>query len=129
MKKWLSLMAAFLMCGMIAVGIHAVDPAEELTCEMVGETMMRPLAAGSAADLETVDGMDLDAFRTYLAAEMDKRNTQINIASYGIPYSQEYVEAIFDFIHVEMPEYFHANVTSLSYYTGGDIVYINVEYT
>ncbi|MBR5445904.1 MAG: hypothetical protein IKV57_07270, partial [Clostridia bacterium] len=126
MKKWLSLLSALLMCGMMAAGIQAVDTAEELTYEMAGETAMRPLAAGSAADLEEV--LDAEEFKSYLASEFEARNTTISITEYGIPASEEYMEAVADFIHMEMAEYFHVKVVSFGG-NGTAYVRINVEYT
>jgi hypothetical protein len=69
-----------------------------------------------------------EAFKAYLASEFEARNTVINILEYGIPSGDEYMEAIVDFIHVEMAEYFHVKVGEFAY-NGTVYARINVEYT
>jgi len=129
MKKWLCLIITLITCSAVVTGVQAEEPIGDiLVCDMIGETMMTGISARDAADLDAI--LDKNALKSYVAAELEKRNTQIDISSYNIPRTDAYMEAVFNLIHVDLAEYFYAKATSLSYYSSGNTyAFINVEYT
>lgn len=129
MKKWLCLIITLITCSAVVTGVQAEEPIGDiLVCDMIGETMMTGISARDAADLDAI--LDKYALKSYVAAELEKRNTQIDISSYNIPKTDAYKEAVFNLIHVDLAEYFYAKATSLSYYSSGNTyAFINVEYT
>ena len=77
--------------------------------------------------IEDFKEVDTEAFKTVVRNGFDERKTEIDISSFGILKSDD--RSIFSYIKEILPEYFHAEITNVSYYpSSGKYAVLKVTY-
>ncbi len=107
-KKWISLAIALVMLtGMFAAAPIATAE-EEYQSAISG-----PLLYAAPGDEEWSEGIDLDAFRSYLFEKLANCESSISIESYNL--SMSAIRNVLEFIQLEIPEAFHVDFNNLRY--------------
>jgi len=122
MKKLLCTILALIMVFVTPVYITAeAEPEQPLFCKESPKYL-----ATEVKLLE--DYVSVDELKAAIKPQIENYSARIDVRSFGIPFTDEYLSALRNFLCEEMPEYFYINPGNFWSYDGSTIAFFDAYY-